>query len=77
MVAIPPGRAPTTQGNASLSWAPRPGTAEWIRASLADLGYSEVECRRLSEALVHLGQDIAGATRASPGDHAHQRSQHR
>lgn len=37
----------------------RAGTAEWIRTALVDLGYSEVECRRLSEALVHLGQDIA------------------
>ena len=55
----------------------RAGTAEWIRSELMALGYGEVECRRLSEALVHLGQDIAGATRASPGDHAHQRSQHR
>lgn len=41
----------------------RAGTAEWIRGTLVDLGYSEVECRRLSEALVHLGQDIAAATR--------------
>lgn len=39
----------------------RQGTAEWIRAALVDLGYSEVECRRLSEALLHLGQDIAQA----------------
>ena len=43
----------------------RPGTAEWIRKALVDLGYSEVECRRLSEALVHLGQDIAQSRSAA------------
>lgn len=41
----------------------RAGTAEWIRDALQALGYSEVECRRLSEALVHLAQDIANSTR--------------
>lgn len=46
----------------------RPGTAEWIRASLVELGYSEVECRRLSEALVHLGQDIALSRAAAAHD---------
>ena len=45
----------------------RPGTAEWIRAALVDLGYSEVECRRLSEALVHFGQDIAQSRAAAAG----------
>lgn len=52
----------------------RPGTAEWIRASLTSLGYSEVECRRLSEALVHLGQDIAGASRAPVASQGDKRS---
>lgn len=48
----------------------RPGTAEWIRKALVELGYSEVECRRLSEALVHLGQDIASAMRPGAAAHA-------
>lgn len=43
----------------------RAGTAEWIRAALQALGYSEVECRRLSEGLVQLAQEIANANRAS------------
>lgn len=47
----------------------RAGTAEWIRTTLLDLGYSEVECRRLSEALVHLGQDIANAKRSQAPAH--------
>ena len=48
----------------------RPGVAEWIRTNLAELGYSEVECRRLSEALVHFGQDIAKASRTGAAAHA-------
>lgn len=44
----------------------RAGTAEWIRNALQALGYSEVECRRLSEGLVQLAQDIANANRPSP-----------
>ena len=53
----------------------RAGTAEWIRTSLVDLGYSEVECRRLSDALGHLGQDIANATRTPGAAHATARTQ--
>lgn len=41
----------------------RAGTAEWIRDALQALDYSEVECRRLSDALVHLAHDIANSTR--------------
>ena len=61
-------QAPSWRSRAPHGRRPaRPGTAEWIRAELVSLGYSEVECRRLSEALVNLGQDIASVTRPSAG----------